>query len=62
MFSMAENRLKGKIVWAYYLFIYCLFSETVSCSDYVALNDRMINEWWGGKDVKGSGCGLILRC
>jgi hypothetical protein len=27
--------------------------------DYTALNDRMIDEWWIGKGLEGSGRGLI---
>jgi hypothetical protein len=40
------------------LFIYCFFNGTVN-SEYVASNDRMINEKLYGKDMQGSGCGLI---
>jgi hypothetical protein len=25
------------------------------------LNDRAVREWWFGKDLEGSGCGLIVR-
>jgi hypothetical protein len=24
-------------------------------------NDKVISDWWIGKDLEGSGCGLILR-
>jgi hypothetical protein len=27
--------------------------------DYIESNDRMINEWWNGKDLEWSGLGLI---
>jgi hypothetical protein len=43
----------------FYLFIYGLFNDDVSSSDCIAFNDRMISELWNGKDVEGSGCGLI---
>jgi hypothetical protein len=42
-----------------FLFVYGLFNDAVSSSDYIAWNDRMINERWIGKDVEGSGRGLI---
>jgi hypothetical protein len=29
--------------------------------DYIVSNEGMISEWWIGKDVEGSGRGLILR-
>jgi hypothetical protein len=37
----------------------CLFNDAVSSSDFIASNDRMINEKWIGKDVEGSGRGII---
>jgi hypothetical protein len=27
--------------------------------DYIALNGKMIDEWWIGKDLEGRGCNLI---
>jgi hypothetical protein len=42
-----------------YLFVYGLFNDAVSSSDYIASNDGMINEYWIGKDMEGSGIGLI---
>jgi hypothetical protein len=33
------------------LFIYCLFNDAVSISEYMISNIRMINEWWFGKNV-----------
>jgi hypothetical protein len=45
-----------------YLFIY-LFVVNLkiisSNSDYVASNEEMISKWWIGKDLEGSGCGII---
>jgi hypothetical protein len=43
-----------------FMFIYCgLFSTGVSSSDCIILNDRLNNEFWIGKDLEGSSCGLI---
>jgi hypothetical protein len=39
---------------------FCLFNDAVSNSGYIASIGEMISEWWIGKDVEGSGCGLIL--
>jgi hypothetical protein len=44
-----------------YLYIYGLFDVTISSSHYLALNGRMIHEWWTGKDVEGNGHGSNLR-
>jgi hypothetical protein len=38
--------------------VYVLFNDTVSSSDHVASDDRIINEWTG-EDLEGSGHGLI---
>jgi hypothetical protein len=40
-----------------YLFIRSAFSDAVSCSYYIASNDRVINEKWIWKDVERSGRG-----
>jgi hypothetical protein len=37
----------------------CFGGDTVSGSEYMRWNDRMIGGKWAGKDVEGSGCGLI---
>jgi hypothetical protein len=42
------------------LFMYDLFNDAVSSSGYMALNDRMISEKWGGSKAYGSSRGLIL--
>jgi hypothetical protein len=34
------------------IFIYGLFNDALSSSDYIVLNDRMINEWWIRMDVE----------
>jgi hypothetical protein len=41
------------------LFIYNLFNNAVSSSDYIASNDRMTNEYRTGKDMEGSSRGII---
>jgi hypothetical protein len=41
-----------------FLFIYSLFNDAFSISDNIASNERMI-VFWIGKDVEGSGNGLI---
>jgi hypothetical protein len=33
----------------------CLFNDAVCSSHYMTSSDRMISEWWIGKDVEGSG-------
>jgi hypothetical protein len=40
------------------LFIYSLFNDSASSSDYIASNGRIISELWIGKDMEGSGRGL----
>jgi hypothetical protein len=41
------------------LFMYCLFNDVVSSSDYIALNYWKIDEKWNGKEMEGSGRGVI---
>jgi hypothetical protein len=41
------------------VFIFSLFNDTLSNSEYTASNERMISEWWIAKNVEGSGRGLI---
>jgi hypothetical protein len=61
--EIADNKesliLFWKIKKRIYLFICCLFNDAVNSSDYIASDDRMINEYWVGKDTEGSGRGLI---
>jgi hypothetical protein len=38
-------------------FIYDLFNDAFSSSDYIASNGKMINEWWIGKNTEGIGPG-----
>jgi predicted GNAT superfamily acetyltransferase len=42
-----------------YYYFYGLFNDAVNNSGSIASNDRMIHEWWVGKDVEESGRGLI---
>jgi hypothetical protein len=42
------------------LFFCGLFNTNVSSSDYMGLNDGMIREYSTGKDVEGTGHGLIV--
>jgi hypothetical protein len=42
-----------------FLCLCVLFNDTVSSSDYIALNDNVINEQWIWKDMEGSGHGLV---
>jgi hypothetical protein len=44
-----------------YLFIYGLFNDTVSTSDYTVLDDRWSVKSELEKDKKGSSCDLIRR-
>jgi hypothetical protein len=37
-----------------------LFNDAVSISGYIVQNDGMISKYGIGKDVEGSGCGLIV--
>jgi hypothetical protein len=38
------------------MFVFCgLFDDAVSSSDYIVLDERMINEWWIRYDMGGSG-------
>jgi hypothetical protein len=39
---------------------FVLYLTALSDSDYIVLNEGVISGWWIGKDVKGSGHGLIL--
>jgi hypothetical protein len=43
------------VVLFIYLFIFTLFNEAVP----VASNERMTGELWAGKNMEGSGSGLI---
>jgi hypothetical protein len=36
-----------------------LFYDTVSYLDYVVSNGRMTDEWWTGKDLKGSSHAIL---
>jgi hypothetical protein len=40
-------------------FISGLFNDAKGASDYIASNGRVVTEQRNGKDVEGSGCGLI---
>jgi hypothetical protein len=46
--------------WKSVYFIFGLFNDTFDYSDYVP-SDDMISEQYIGKDVQGSGRGLIFR-
>jgi hypothetical protein len=35
------------------------FYNTFNITHYVALNDRIVTEWWIGKDFEGNSHGLI---
>jgi hypothetical protein len=39
--------------------VYGSFNDAVRKSEYIASNDGMIDEWWIGKYMEGSGCGPI---
>lgn len=39
-----------------------LFSCFVSDVDYIASNDRMIDKWWTGMDLKGMGVAWLRHC
>jgi len=43
------------------LFIFCLFSDTFSGSDYVVLNNAMIIAQWFGRDVEEAGHGTEMN-
>jgi hypothetical protein len=39
-----------------------LFYDALSVTTLYSVDDRVISEWWWiGKDLVGSGCGLILK-
>jgi hypothetical protein len=52
---MSENNTTGKVC----LLICGIFKDDVNSSDYTVLNNTKINEKLIGKDMKGSGHGLI---
>jgi hypothetical protein len=54
--NTAGNRLLKVLsdLWSQ-LFSYALFNDAVASCDYIASNGKMINEWWIGKNVEGSG-------
>jgi len=54
-FYWLDNIVKNSID----LFIFCLFSDIFSGSDYVVLNNAVITAQWIGRDVKGAGHGMI---
>jgi hypothetical protein len=39
--------------------LYGLLNDSVSSSHYIASNDRMISEWWIGRDMEGVDGGLV---
>jgi hypothetical protein len=41
------------------LYVCCLFYGALSATQTVLSNERIIGEWWIGKDLEGSGRGLI---
>jgi hypothetical protein len=43
--SMVYESTVNFYVFAQHLFIFGLFNDAVTSSDYMASNDRMINEW-----------------
>jgi hypothetical protein len=51
----------GKMCINFYLFVVYLKMFFFSNYDYTPPNDRVISEWWIGKDLEGSGHDLILR-
>jgi hypothetical protein len=49
-----------RLIWnASHIQIICSFHDAVSISDYLPSNGKIISEWWIGKDMEGSGRGLI---
>jgi hypothetical protein len=42
-----------------FIYLWFIHQRFLTSSDYIASKDRMINEWWIGKDVEGSDRGLI---
>jgi hypothetical protein len=47
------------LFYCIYLFIIGLFNDAVHSPDYTASNESIISESWIGKDVEGSGRGLM---
>jgi hypothetical protein len=57
---MFENTVLGKISGSKKNESICgLFNDAVSSSVYIVSSDMMTNELWIGKEVEGSGRGLI---
>jgi hypothetical protein len=55
-----QNRLEGtEVVYLFIYFICGLFSSAASSSDYIVSDDRITNEQWNGKNMEGSGRGLM---
>jgi hypothetical protein len=48
-----------KNTYTFYLFVCGLFNDAFNRSDYVASNDQMISKYCIGKDVEGTGHGLL---
>jgi hypothetical protein len=61
--EQASTRLTQGRRRRFILFIFSLFYDTFSVTkDYIASNDSLISECWIGKNLEGSGRGLIFRC
>jgi hypothetical protein len=56
---LQEYRRSWKNKSVYLFVVYFWFSDAVCSSCYVVSNVGMFIEQWTGKDMEGSGCGLI---
>jgi hypothetical protein len=49
-------RLWGLVILSFFL---CVFCSIQYLAVHIALAGRMIGDWWIGRDLEGSSCGLI---
>jgi hypothetical protein len=56
-----RNMFQFEVIYLFiHSFLYGIFNDAVSHSDYKASNNKKISERWLGKDAKGIGRGVIL--
>jgi hypothetical protein len=60
--NQPQSRLENQYIRMSLFILFLVYFKTLfQYSDYTVSNDRVISEWWNGKDLEGSGCGLNLR-
>jgi hypothetical protein len=58
--SIANSNCSNHSEVPFILFICGIYIDTISSIDYIAWNDKVINEWWIGKDMERSNPSICL--